>query len=182
MSLPPERSGDPDQARRRIGRGMHYMTWILLLVFLGMFFNNYVEKQRNPNQHLSLAGDASGEVVLERNRGGHYVAPGRINGAPVNFLLDTGATRVSVPESLARQLGLEAGAEQKTMTANGVISVYSTVLDSVQLGGIELRNVQASINPFMPEDTVLLGMSFMQHLELVQRGGQLTLSVPETYQ
>jgi aspartyl protease family protein len=48
----------------------------------------------------------------------------------------------------------------------------------VQLGGIELRDVPASINPFMPEDTVLLGMSFMQHLEMVQRDGQLTLRIP----
>ena len=69
-------------------------------------------------------------------------------------------------------------ADIKTMTANGVISVYATRLDRVQLGGIEQRNVPASINPFMADDTVLLGMSFMQHLELVQRDGQLTLSVP----
>jgi len=39
--------------------------------------------------------------------------------------------------------------------------------------------VPASINPYMTDDTVLLGMSFMQHLELVQRGGQLTLKIPQ---
>lgn len=169
---------DPDSARRGLAKGMHYLAWIVLLALLTVYFNDFVGEQRNPNQHLSMVESGSGEVVLARNRAGHYVAPGRINGKPVTFLLDTGATRVSVPEALASRLGLRRGAEQKTMTANGVISVYATELDRVQLGGIEMRNVSASINPFMPDDTVLLGMSFMQHLELVQRDGQLRLSIP----
>lgn len=168
---------DPDSTRRGLAKGMHYMTWIVLLALLTVYFNDFVGEQRNPNQHLNMV-ETGGEVVLNRNRAGHYVASGRINGQPVTFLLDTGATRVSVPEQLASRLGLARGVEQKTMTANGVISVYATQLDSVQLGGIKLRGVSASINPFMPDDTVLLGMSFMQHLELVQRDGQLTLSVP----
>lgn len=170
---------DPDQNRRSLAKGMHYMTWIVLLALLAVFFSDYIADRRNPNRDLNMAATLGGEVVLDRNRSGHYVAPGQINGQTVTFLLDTGATRVSVPESLASDLGLQRGREQKTMTANGVISVYATQLDSVRLGGIELRNVQASINPFMPDDTVLLGMSFMQHLELMQRDGQLTLRVPE---
>jgi aspartyl protease family protein len=169
---------DPDTTRRGLAKGMHYMTWIVLLALLTVYFNDFVGEQRNPNQHLTLVESGSGEVVLNRNRAGHYVAPGLINGERVTFLLDTGATRVSVPEHLASRLGLRRGAEQKTMTANGTISVYATELDRVQLGGIELRDVPASINPFMPEDTVLLGMSFMQHLEMVQRDGQLTLRIP----
>jgi aspartyl protease family protein len=96
----------------------------------------------------------------------------------VTFLLDTGATQVSVPEALADRIGLERGRRQQTMTANGVISVHTTRLESVRLGGIELRDVLASINPYMPGDTVLLGMSFMQHLDMVQRDGSLSLSVP----
>ncbi len=169
---------DPDRSRRNLAKGMHYMTWIVLLAMLAVFFNDYEDGQNNPNRDLSLTSTVGGEVVLDRNRSGHYVAPGQINGQPVTFLLDTGATHVSVPESLADRLGLKRGREQKSMTANGVISVYATRLNSVRLGSIELRNVQASINPFMPEDTVLLGMSFMQHLELIQRDGQLTLRIP----
>lgn len=169
---------DPDYSRRKLAKGMHYMTWIVLLAMLAVFFNDYEDGQNNPNRDLRLTSTAGGEVVLDRNRSGHYVAPGQINGQPVTFLVDTGATHVSVPESLAGRLGLERGREQRSMTANGVISVYATRLNSVRLGNIELRNVQASINPFMPEDTVLLGMSFMQHLELIQRDGQLTLRIP----
>lgn len=169
---------DPDRTRRGLGRWMHHLTWVALLFLLTLFFNDYVADKRNPNRNLNLINHEGGEVVLQRNRSGHYVAPGRINGEPVTFLLDTGATQVSVPEVLADRLGLEKGRRLQTMTANGVISVHATRLDSVQLGGIELRDVSASINPYMPGDTVLLGMSFMQHLDMVQREGTLSLSVP----
>lgn len=178
MSKPLPPPGGADKTRRSLARGMHYMTWVVLLVLLTVYFNDFVGEQRNPNRHLTLV-EGGGEVVLQRNRGGHYVAPGRINGHSVTFLVDTGATQVSVPESLAEQIGLKRGRKQQTMTANGVVSVHATQLDSVQLGGIELRDVTASINPFMPGDTVLLGMSFMQHLDMVQRGNELTLSIPQ---
>ena len=170
---------DPDRTRRGLARWMHHLTWVALLFLLTLFFTDYVEDKRNPNRNLNLVSHDTGEVVLQRNRGGHYVAPGRINGEPVTFLLDTGATQVSVPEALADKIGLEKGRRQQTMTANGVISVHTTQLDSVRLGGIELRDVTASINPYMPDDTVLLGMSFMQHLDMVQLGNELTLSLPQ---
>lgn len=169
---------DPDRTRRGLARWMHHLTWVALLFLLTLFLTDFVEDKRNPNRNLNLISHDAGEVVLQRNRGGHYVAPGRINGEPVTFLLDTGATQVSVPEALADRIGPERGRRQQTMTANGVISVHTTRLDSVQLGGIELKDVTASINPYMPGDTVLLGMSFMQHLDMVQRDGTLSLSVP----
>jgi len=173
----PESEGTRN-TRRNVARGMHYMTWVVLLALLTLFFNDFISERENPNRNLNLISHNGGEVVLQRNRSGHYVAPGLINGEAVTFLLDTGATQVSVPEVLADRLGLEKGRRQQTMTANGVISVHATRLDSVQLGGIELRDVSASINPYMPGDTVLLGMSFMQHLDMVQREGTLSLSVP----
>jgi aspartyl protease family protein len=169
---------DSDQLRRGLAHWMHHLTWAALLFLLTLFFNDFIADRRNPNRNLSLTSQSAGEVVLQRNRDGHYIAPGLINGEPVTFLLDTGATQVSVPEALAEKIGLERGRRQQTMTANGVISVHSTRLESVRLGGIELRNVAASINPHMAGDTVLLGMSFMQHLDMVQRAGTLRLSVP----
>lgn len=64
------------------------------------------------------------------------------------------------------------------MTANGAIAVYATQLDTVQLGSIKLQHINAHINPHMPDDIVLLGMSFMKHLEMTQREGTLTLKLP----
>ncbi|WP_432698033.1 retropepsin-like aspartic protease family protein [Marinobacterium sp. YM272] len=169
---------DPDRNRRRMGRLMTHLTWVAILAMLTLFFNNYIESRDNPNADLAYLNGKNAEVVLERNRAGHYLAPGRINGERVQFLLDTGATTVSVPATLAEELGLERGRAMQSMTANGVVRVYRTTLDSVTLGGIHMNNVSATINPGMHEDLVLLGMSFMQHLEMTQRDGTLTLRVP----
>ena len=114
--------------------------------------------------------------MLKRNRLGHYVAPGKINNQPVTFLLDTGATAVSVPANVANNIGLTRGRSITVGTANGNIEVYQTTLKSVQLGNITLHEIRGNINPYMDGDTVLLGMSFMRHLELTQRGDTLTLT------
>ncbi len=153
---------------------------ILFLVGLTFIFGWLLEKQRNPNQSIrtQISSDGSTQVTLHRNRSGHYLANGVINDSVVEFLLDTGATQVVVPEVIASQLGLIKGAVRTAHTANGVVEVYETRLDKVALGEIELTNVAASINPGMSGPEVLLGMSFLRHLELVQRDGQLKIRVP----
>lgn len=162
------------------GKWMTAIFWLFLLGSLTLFFNGFLRKQNNPNYALTSADASQGEVVLKRNRAGHYLAPGYINGQAVNFLLDTGATDVSVPEAVAEAAGLKKGRRSMVTTANGVIPVYQTNLNSVQLGGITLQNIRASINPHMGENVVLLGMSFMKHLDMTQRQGVLTLRVPNS--
>jgi aspartyl protease family protein len=164
------------KGERRIGGVMIVVACLILLGLLTLLFDDVLQKQRHPNS--SLAGynaAAPPEVVLKRNRRGHYVAPGYINGQPVRFLLDTGATRVSIPETVASRLGLRRGRPGRVSTANGTIVVYDTLLEQVSLGNVALRDVRADINPHMQGETVLLGMSFMKHLELVQRGDTMTL-------
>ncbi|WP_067862047.1 retropepsin-like aspartic protease family protein [Neptuniibacter marinus] len=159
---------------KRIGQGMWMIAWVLLLGLLYLFFEDTISQQYNPNQ--SLVSDSSNtEVVLQRNRSGHYVAPGKINGTTVTFLLDTGATTISIPEAVAEKIGLTRGFRSEVSTANGNISVYNSTLDSVQLGGIKLYDIRGHINPYMDGETVLLGMSFMKHLEITQKGNTLTL-------
>lgn len=160
------------------GKVITILFWLLFMGSLTLFFNGFIQDRDNPNHALLELETMSGEVVLQRNRAGHYLAPGLINGQPVNFLLDTGATHVSVPAGIAEELGLEKGRRSQVSTANGVISVYQTELKTVQLGGIQLQQVRASINPYMPDEVVLLGMSFMKHLDMTQRDGVLTLRVP----
>lgn len=160
------------------GKVITILFWLLFMGSLTLFFNGFIQERDNPNHALLELDTMSGEVVLQRNRAGHYLAPGLINGQPVNFLLDTGATHVSVPAGIAEELGLEKGRRSQVSTANGVISVYQTELSTVQLGGIQLQQVRASINPYMPDEVVLLGMSFMKHLDMTQRDGVLTLRVP----
>ena len=165
---------DDVTTQRRLGRTMIVLAWLAALGVVWLFFEDVLERRDNPNRNLSVQGNAS-ELVLTRNRAGHYVAPGTINGQPVVFLLDTGATQVSVPAHLGPALGLTPGAQRQVMTANGVVNVRATVIDELGLGPFRIRNVPGHLNPGFRDDQILLGMSVLKHLEFTQRGNTLTL-------
>ncbi|UDL05099.1 retropepsin-like aspartic protease family protein [Marinobacter sp. CA1] len=129
-----------------------------------------------PVSRVNADGDLV--VTIPADRRGHYVFAGRINGQPVKFLLDTGATRVAIPGGVANHLDLTRGVMYQTHTANGTSMAYHTLLDSVQVGGIEQRTVNAAILPDFDGDEILLGMSFLKELDLRQSGGQLILTLP----
>ncbi len=173
---PPPHDDDPP-APRRLGTGMVVAAWAVAIALLVSLFSGLLDGQRNPNGQVAGIRTDTGvaEVRLVQNRQGHYIASGLINGEPVVFLLDTGATDVSVPARLARRLNLKRGAPMQAQTANGVVTTYRTRLASVALGTISMSGVRAHINPGMTGDEVLLGMSFLRDLELSQREGLLTL-------
>jgi aspartyl protease family protein len=162
---------------RRLGKTMTFAACILALGLLTLFFNNRLAEQRNPNQTVFSRVDASGieEVVLKRNRFGHYVSSGTVNGSPVEFLLDTGASDVAIPAALAERLGLKRGYPVQYRTANGTVTAYHTTLDSVAIGPLVVHDVPASINPGMQDMDILLGMSVLRHVEFTQRGDTLIL-------
>jgi aspartyl protease family protein len=164
-------------AHRHLGRVMIIAAWVVGLVLLVILFQGVLDSQRNPNREPSsrIGRGGAAEVVLVQNRAGHYVASGRVNGRPVTFLLDTGATQVAVSRDLADALGLDRGPAVSTQTANGPVTAWTTRLDRIELGAISLRGVRAVILPTLPSDEVLLGMSFLKRLELIQRGQTLTL-------
>jgi predicted aspartyl protease len=95
----------------RIGRAMLFAAWVVGLALLVLLFQRFMDQGENPNRDLALNLDSQGraQVVLARNRAGHYVASGRINGEPVVFMIDTGATDVALPLDLARRLDLPWG-------------------------------------------------------------------------
>ena len=175
--MPDSPSQPPQQSSTQpYGRGMLIMAWLVALGLLTLFFNRWEENRNNPNQSPN-ASENNGirEVILEGNRRHHYLANGHINGKPVTFLLDTGATDVVIPGDLARELKLKAGAKGYAQTANGVVEIMATRLDKLTLGNIHLNNVRASINPAMQDQAILLGMSALKQVEFTQRNGQLIL-------
>jgi aspartyl protease family protein len=162
--------------QRRMGLTMHILAWMVLIGLGVMFFGDVLERQYNPNRNLVTREEADlREVVLQRNRFGHYVTGGQINGQPVTFLLDTGATGVAIPPRVAQRLALQRGRPIATRTANGVATSYATALDTVSVGDIELAGVGATIAPGLAGDEVLLGMSFLKQIEFTQRGDTLIL-------
>lgn len=162
---------------RGMGKVMAAIAWVIILVMLTAYFSDILQDQQNPNRDLvsRVNGNGRAEVILERNRAGHYVTPGLINGQAVTFLLDTGATGVAISERLAQQLGLSRGQAVLTETANGRVRSYLTRLDQVSVGDIVQYDVRATIAPGLSSEEVLLGMSFLRHLEIIQKGDTLTL-------
>lgn len=158
---------------RPLGRGMALAASLLVLGMFTLYFDSSLEARNHPNRQLQIAPGS--ELALKRSRDGHYVFPGTINGQQVTFLLDTGATLVSVPAHLAGELGLKPGAYQQTVTANGTVTTRATRLDALAFGPFEIRAVPASLNPGMRGDQILLGMSVLKHLEFTQRGDTLIL-------
>lgn len=160
----------------RAGKWMIVAAWLAALALLTLLFSKVLEQKYNPNQNLqtNYQGDTK-EIVLQSSRHGHYIASGQINNKPVVFLVDTGASFVSVPENLANELNLKKGVVSRSITANGVINTFDTTLDEISLGDITLYNVRASINPYMKGEEILLGMSFLRQLEVIHKDGELTI-------
>ena len=118
----------------------------------------------------------NGQVVLSADERGHFVTMGTINGGTVQFLVDTGATMISMGKGDARRVGIDYRQGQRGMssTANGVAPVYKVKVDTVRIGEITLNNVDALVHDQdMP--WVLLGMSFLNRVEMRREGSNLTL-------
>jgi len=163
-------------AGRRAGRVMLMLAWGAGLLLATRFFGDWEQSRFNPNREpVSVVRGDQIEVRLESNIQGHFVADGLINGEPVTFLLDTGATDVAIPAEQAERLGLPRGAPVALQTANGQTTGYRTMLDSLTLGDIVLHDVRALIAPGFGGEQVLLGMSALKQLEFTQRAGTLVL-------
>ncbi|MDR2506669.1 MAG: TIGR02281 family clan AA aspartic protease [Candidatus Accumulibacter sp.] len=115
-------------------------------------------------------------AILTANSGGHFITLGSINGGMVRFLVDTGASLVSVGASDAKRLALDTlrGERGFSSTANGLASVTRVKLDTVRVGGITLHGVDGLVHENdMPY--VLLGMSFLNRMEMSRSGDTMTL-------
>jgi aspartyl protease family protein len=157
---------------------MMLLFWVLLMAVGTWWIHGGLEAMMRPNANIVHTLPAGEPITLKRNRAGHFEAPGRINGEPVTFLLDTGATYVAIPGGLADELGLEPGRSAWFNTANGRVEGSLTELAEVSLGGLTVQNVQGSISPGMERDTVLLGMSFLNLLSIEMQAGEMVLSLP----
>ena len=125
---------------------------------------------------LSVQSDHA-TAILASDRNGHFVSSGSINGSSVQFLVDTGATVVSMSVEEARRAGVNylTGERRYMQTANGVVPGYGVKLAKVTLGDITLRDVDGLVSEGGALPVVLLGMSFLGKLEMRREGETLTL-------
>jgi aspartyl protease family protein len=131
-------------------------------------------------QHHRAAASASSDrqsVTLSADDRGHFIAEGSINGQPIRFLVDTGATLIALPASDAKRLGIDylKGARGTVHTAGGPAPAYRVRLDSVKLGDITLNGVEGMVIE-QGLGIALLGMSFLNRVEM-RREGQLMMLI-----
>ncbi len=128
-------------------------------------------------QHAySGSRDASRSASLTADARGHFITTGTINGATVRFMVDTGATSVAMGASDARRANVNTrnGKPIMVQTANGVVQAWLVTLDNVRVGDVVLNNVEGAVHPHdMP--VVLLGMSFLNRMEMTRDGQTMTL-------
>jgi len=128
-------------------------------------------------ESASLTG-ALQSVTLASDGNGHFTAEGRVNGSRMRFLVDTGATLVTLPAADAQRLGIDYrhGQQVVSQTANGRVIVYRVRLDSVTLGSMTLNAVDAVVHESAGLEIALLGMSFLNRTEMRREGANLTLT------
>lgn len=128
------------------------------------------------NVAAQSSGSGPATAVLTADANGHFLTTGNINGKSVRFLVDTGASMISLGASDAYRIGLDPGKGQSStvMTANGTATVSRVKLDTVRVGEITLNNVDALLHQQdMP--VALLGMSFLNRMEMQRNGETMTL-------
>jgi aspartyl protease family protein len=124
------------------------------------------------------ASTAAAAVMVTADEKGQFVANGVVNGIPIRFTVDTGATLVALPFQEARRLGLDyrKGQMVSMSTANGSAIGYKIKLDTVQLGDITVNSVDAVIMDGEGLRVALLGMSFLKRMDIKREGEIMTLT------
>lgn len=123
---------------------------------------------------VARGGDS---VTLIADSRGHFVTVGVANGVSLRFLVDTGASSVVLSSVDARSAGINylTGKRGLTQTANGVVPVYAVKLDTLRIGDITVNNVDATVIEGDKLPIALLGMSFLNRMEMRREGSTLTL-------
>ena len=124
------------------------------------------------------ASTATASAMITADERGHFVATGAINDIAIRFAVDTGATFVSLPAGEARRLGLDyrKGTPALMQTANGVAPAYRIKLDTVRVGDVTVNGVDAVVMEGDSSQIALLGMSFLNRMDIRREGEIMTLT------
>lgn len=158
-----------DEQYARAGRTMFLLFWLILFAGLFFFFYNYGK----PDAQVFVA--KQGELTINSGRDGHYRIPGTINDYPVDFLLDTGATTVAIPQNVADKLHITGRYPITITTANGEVTGSLTRLSRLSFGDFKFADVKAVIIPGSNDGVVLLGMNVLSKFNIIQAGNKWVL-------
>lgn len=151
------------QYRRRLGTALqHAAIWLLLFAgfTIAYGFKDHLASQLFPERGL-VQGE---EIVFRRADDGHFYAEALVDGTPIRFLVDTGATNIVLSQEDARRIGFDVGRLSYILpanTANGRVMGAGVTLDRIELGEFLDRDVRAVVNGGQLSDS-LLGMEYLE--------------------
>ena len=167
------------QARSNLGRTLQSIAiWTLIFVGAIAGFAIWEDLGPTPGRQISTV-DGTGQISTKRNRDGHYYLTLEVNGTPMQFVVDTGATDIVLNESAARRIGLDPDNLTylgRASTANGTVQTAFVRLDRVTLGEVTDTNVAAVVTAGEMREP-LLGMGYLQRWGKIEiSGNELTLT------
>lgn len=145
------------------------VIWVFVFSMAYLFFENRLE----PKVAVMHDSSADGEIVISRSRDGHYYVRGEINGHPVDFMVDTGASIVTLSEDLARAINLPVGRRASFSTAAGRFVGEIVAGQDIKVGGILVKGLSVGVG--MQGEVGLLGQNFLRRVEIVQSGDKMVL-------
>lgn len=129
---------------------------------------------RQPQQDNDAGNVFDGVLVIPQRGKGHYFVDGSINGKPLTFVIDTGASSVVLPRSMAMMAGVYCRDQVQMQTVGGNVSGCMGVVARLRFGPFQVNNVPVAIAPNLSQP--LLGMNVLQNLRIEQNGGEMRIS------
>jgi aspartyl protease family protein len=158
---------------RRLGKSVRdFGIWVLIfaMVVIAYGFRDVLTGELFPGQAIRVSDEA---VELRRRGDGHFHARLEIEGTPVSFIVDTGASQIVLSLEDARRVGIDPDRLSFTgraSTANGTVRIAPVRLDTVRFGPFVERDVEASVNGGQLQSS-LLGMSYLRHFARIEISG-----------
>jgi aspartyl protease family protein len=142
----------------------------------GETLSSWTQVNKSPPSKAIEAKSASAPLSLKQHESGHYFVDGAINGKPLVFVVDTGASVVSLPRNEASAAGIACGKTALMETANGRTEACTSVIPELRFGHFLLKNVESMIVPNLSQP--LLGMNILRHFKIAQDNGEMRISAP----
>lgn len=124
-----------------------------------------------------VSSEGANELLLRADWSGGYDVAGSINGVPVKFMIDTGASTVSISQEMARQMGIQGCMGGVSSTANGNVPICMATAKTLVFGPFEAQNVRVAVLPRL-EGMALLGMNVLSVLHITQSDGKMVIAAP----